>query len=328
MTGCNLFKTVYHKGGETDHFKNGRFHNINNHGHGIWPVLKWLVTRTKSKWPKNVSNKAYPIPFKKVTGNDIKVTFIGHITFLIQTQGLNILTDPVWSDHIGPTSWLGPDRTRQAALELKDMPKIDIIILSHDHYDHADIDSLKFFIDRDNPKIFTGLGVDKAMESHISFPCTTMDWWDSNTVSDFLKITFVPVQHFSGRGLFTRNATLWGGFVLETPANKIFFAGDTGYCSHFKEIYEKFGPMNLSLLPIGAYEPRWFMKHVHMNPDDAVMAHKDLKSKLSIGTHFGTFQLTDEPINQPVKDLQKALDDHKVAPDQFITLDFGQGFNL
>ncbi len=326
MTGCSPFRTVYHKGSETNHFKDGRFHNIDDQNRGFWPVLKWLMTRKKAEWPENVSNKTYPVPPKTVQGNKVKITFIGHITFLIQTQGVNILTDPVWSDHVGPTSWLGPDRTRQAALKLKDIPKIDIIILSHDHYDHADVESLKFFIDRDNPKIYTGLGVDKAMQADgIIGDYQIMDWWNTLPFSDVLKITFVPVQHFSGRGLFSRNATLWGGFVLETPGNKIFFAGDTGYCPHFAEIHDKFGPMDISLLPIGAYEPRWFMKHVHMNPDDAVMAHKDLKSKLSIGTHFGTFQLTDEPINQPIKDLQTALEKHSVNPEKFLTLDFGQG---
>lgn len=329
MSSCGPFKTVYHNGPETDHYKNGRFQNINNQERGFWPVLKWLITRTKAEWPENVSNKNYPKPPEKVDGDTIKVTFIGHITFLIQTQGLNILTDPVWADQVGPTKWLGPDRVRDPAVKLTDIPKVDLIILSHDHYDHADTETLKVLIDRDNPAIYTGLGVDKALASdQVKGNYQIMDWWDSATVSNSLKVTFVPVQHFSGRGLFTRNATLWGGFVLETPSKKIFFAGDTGYCHHFKEISDKFGPMDLSLLPIGAYEPRWFMKHVHMNPNDAVMAHKDLQSKLSIGTHFGTFQLTDEPINQPIKDLQQAIKDHNIQPKSFITLDFGQNYNL
>jgi L-ascorbate metabolism protein UlaG (beta-lactamase superfamily) len=199
-----------------------------------------------------------------------------------------------------------------------------VVLLSHNHYDHLDIATMRMVFGAHHPKIVTPLGVKTFLDTESIAGATDMDWWDELELSESIKVTAVPAQHFSGRGMLDRDSTLWCGYVLETSKGKIYFAGDTGYNDHtFKEIGKKMGTMKVSLLPIGAYKPEWFMSPIHVSPEQAVKIHLDVKSTLSIGTHFGTFSLADEGAEDPVNDLKIALAKYNVNEEQFIALKEG-----
>ena len=294
-------------------------------------VMKWLLNRKGTPWPKWIDGPLGETPPERVYGTDLSVSFINHSTVLIQTGGLNILTDPVWSARVGPFPWLGAQRVRDPGLSIDQIPKLDVILVSHDHYDHLDMPTIKKFLDRDAPRLLTGLGVNRSLEIEGIRTAEALDWWESvelGAPGSGFKATFTPSRHFSGRGLYDQDSTLWGSFVLSTPVGPIYFGGDTGYGPHFREIREQFGPMTLSLLPIGCYQPRWFMKTFHMSPEDAVEAHVDLESAWSVGIHLGTFRLGDEGYDQPAIDLLKALERKGLAPDCFSVPAFGQRLPL
>ena len=279
------------------------------------------ISTSYADWPSWVESEYGPKPEERVDGDRLVITHINHSTMLIQAGGYNILTDPIYSDRCSPVSWAGPHRVLKPGIRFEDLPKIDIVLISHDHYDHLDIPTIEKLVERDGPRIFLGLGVSKHLDQRERV--TELDWWESYRVSEKLRLHFVPVQHFSGRGLFDRNATLWGGYVLELAGQKIYFGGDAGYSSFYKETYERFGAMDVALLPIGAYMPRGFMAYAHMDPKEAVAAHLDLKSKFSIGMHYGTFQLTGEPYYEPTQYLYQELLKAGISPDSFISADFG-----
>jgi len=291
---------------------------------GFLDLAKWLVTRDQTLWPNWVENTEKPNLPASLESNQMGITFINHSTFLIQIDGLTILTDPVFSERVSPVSWAGPKRVRDPGMFIHELPKIDVIVISHNHYDHLDIESLKKISKKFSPKIYMPMRAGKELREAGIKNIIELDWWASDYFGETIKITLAPAQHFSGRGLFDRNKSLWGSFVIRVNGYKIYFAGDTGYSNHFKEINERFGNMDFSLLPIGAYEPRWFMKQMHMNPSEAVRAHQDLMSRKSIGMHFGTFQLTDEGIYKPVEDLQRAKLKNKIAPNDFTVMSVGQ----
>ena len=252
------------------------------------------------------------------------VTFIGHSTFLLQLPGLNLLTDPLFSERTSPFSWAGPKRVRPPALSLAQLPRIDVVLVSHNHYDHLDLPSLRWLAREHQPLIVTTLGNKAWLEARDVNNAYELDWWQSHRAAPELEVVCTPAQHFAARAPWDRCKTLWGGFVLKTPAGRIYFAGDSGYFGGFKDIGARLGPIDLAFLPIGAYEPRWFMEPVHMNPDEAVRAHRDLGARQSIGMHFGTVQLTDEAIDAPLRDLAAARAVHGVEPGSFATMDFGQ----
>jgi L-ascorbate metabolism protein UlaG (beta-lactamase superfamily) len=245
---------------------------------------------------------------------------------LIQLDAVNILCDPIWSKRASPFSWIGPKRHRAPGIPFEQLPKIDLVLQSHDHYDHFDVPTLRRIAPW-KPQFAVPLGVASrllskriATESQIA----ELDWWQSAQFSEMIRITSVPARHFSGRGLRDRNKTLWSGYVLETPSGDILFAGDTAYGPHFAEIRARFPNLRLALLPIGAYRPQWFMGPVHISPADAVRAHKELGVSTSIGIHFGTFRLADDGEEEPVADLQRALDQEKERL-RFWTLEPGEG---
>jgi L-ascorbate metabolism protein UlaG (beta-lactamase superfamily) len=299
-----------------------RFVNVSGHAqHGGMRALKWFLTRRPAPWPQQVENIVAPKPVARVANDVIRVTLIGHATVLLQVAGLNILTDPVWSERAGPLSWLGVKRVRPPAIAFADLPPIDVILLSHSHYDHLDRPTLAALERRDRPLVVTGLNVGSVTPST---NVVELDWWQRHTINTDIAVTYVPAEHFSARGPFDRNKTLWGGFVLETPAGAVYFAGDSGDGPHFAAIRDRLGPMTLSLLPIGAYLPRWFMAPVHMNPAEAVAASETLQSRVTLPIHFGTFRLADDAFDEPLLVLQEKLAARRAADLDFRTPEFGE----
>jgi L-ascorbate metabolism protein UlaG (beta-lactamase superfamily) len=303
------------------HFRDGRFHNLDpaaRNGKTFLDVLKWRMTSPRAAWPLSVDDNAVP-DLRPRVDEGLRVTMINHASFLIQAGGLNILTDPVFSERASPFSFLGPKRARLPGIAFEDLPPIDIVLVSHAHYEHLDRPSLERLEKAFHPRFFVPLRNADLLPAGARV--TEMDWGQSLALGDHAELVFTPAQHWAARGLFDRNMRFWGAFLLRFKSGgktrQVYFAGDTGYGGHFRALAEAYGPVDVALLPIGAYEPRWFMRMHHMNPDDAVMAHSDLRAGTSIGMHFGTFQLTDEAIDAPAADLQAAMEKHGIAPARF-----------
>ena len=292
-------------------------------------VLKWAMTRRPPQWPRWVESRPGPPPSKRVAGASLRATVVNHATVLLQGGGFNVLCDPHWGPRCSPVSWAGPKRVRAPGLRFEDLPPIHAVLVSHDHYDHLDRPTLKR-LGAAFPKarLLTGLGVGRAIPKEWDGRVTELDWWQAAEAAPGLKITYVPGRHFSARGPFDRWASRWGGFVAGFPGGPVYFAGDTGYGKHFKMIRRRFGAMRLAALPIGAYEPRWFMRHHHMNPADSVRAFKDLGAAFGLGMHYGTFQLADEDYGAPLLDLASALKVARIAPARFRALEFGRGWAI
>lgn len=309
---------------KSDHFDGERFFNPEKETNkGFWAFLKWQMSGERAKWPKTRDNKVQAQISAQVEDGTLANTFINHATHLLQFPEANLLTDPVYSKRTSPVQWAGPQRVREPGLPFEALPKIHIVVISHNHYDHMDSGTIERLAKEHNPLFIVPLGNADDLKNFGAQNVVEIDWWQDYNVHG-LTVTLVPALHWSARGMFDRNKALWGGFVIRNKKHKVFFAGDTGYHSHFKTIREQMGAMDLSLLPIGAYEPRWFMKDHHMNPEEAVQAHLDLGSKLSQGTHFGTFQLTDEGIDDPVQALVAAREKLGVEEDRFLVPDNGE----
>lgn len=291
----------------------------------FWDVIRWKMTSTPVEWPEKVKNKNYP--FRPLgAGEKASFTFINHSTLLIQLPKTNILTDPVFSERVSPVTFAGPKRIREPGLSIEQLPHIDVVIISHNHYDHLDIESLKTLDKKFHPLFLVPVGDEKLLKSEGILHVKSMDWWDEIRIKD-TRYVFTPCQHWSARSLFDTNESLWGSFQIDNGVTKIYFSGDTGYGKHFIETKNRLGSPDIALLPIGAYKPRWFMKLHHMNPEEAVKAHIDLGATRTIGIHYGTFQLTDEGLDEPVRDLKLALDNMKRDQKEFIILDEGQAFS-
>lgn len=323
---------LFHKryeGPITDHFDGSRFYHTEMN-FTIPEVIKWQLTREPKEWPEWIENKRYPKPEIKVGKGDLKVTFINHATTLIQFDEINVLTDPIWSERASPVSFAGPKRVRKPGVDLDALPPINIVLISHNHYDHLDLWTLQELKKKFNPVIYVGLGLKEFLNDQELENVNEMDWWqkDSTTFSN-TSIAFVPSRHNTQRGIVDADETLWGGFVITTSKGPIYFSGDTGYGKFLKEINKRYPAFRLGILPVGAFEARWFMYTHHMNPEDAVKAHKDLNINQSIGIHFGTFdELTDEGYDEPQIELSKALKKHSVDSTKFLILDFGETLEI
>lgn len=322
ITGCAATRF---SGPESSHFDGTKFFNPGvNTDKSTSDLFRFLLSSKRKKWPSSVEVVKSKPPQKVESESEVLVTFVGHSTVLLQTHGLNILTDPVWSKRASPFSWVGPKRVKPPGIDFQDLPKIDVILVSHNHYDHLDLETLKAISKRDEPVILVPLGDDKVLKkAGINKSVVTLDWWETYQVSNKLKAHFTPSQHWSARGLFDQRRSLWGAFFLTSENLKIYFAGDTGYSDHFKEVSKRLGSPDLALLPIGAYEPRWFMKIAHMNPQESVTAHKDLGAKQSVAIHHGTFQLTDEGLTDPELELKAALKNESIPETEFLVLPAG-----
>ena len=325
--GCALSAPAYH-GDAVKHFDGTRFLNADPiPDHGFGDFLKWTLQRERGPWPDEPpAAPPGPRPVERVGRGQLRVTVVGHSTVLIQVDGLNLLTDPFWSERASPVTWAGPRRATPPAVALADLPTLDAILVSHNHYDHLDVATLQALAARfPGVPVLTGLGNTALLEREGIAGGHDLDWWQSVPVAH-ARVTFVPAQHFSGRGLTDRNQTLWGGFVIESGAGVVVFAGDTGAGSHFRAIRERFGAARLALLPIGAYRPRWFMAAVHLDPADAVQAHLDLGATTSVGIHHGTIALADDGRDEPLVALGEALRAHGLPSTSFRTPAFGEAF--
>jgi len=284
-----------------------------------------MLREPRTPWPAHVD-----VPLSRppaLDGAAAAITFIGHATFLIQTPAGNLLTDPMYSERASPLNWIGPRRVRQPAVPFEDLPAVSTVLLSHNHYDHCDLATLRAIAKRFDPMVVTPVGNGTLVRSAGIRRVEELEWWQEATGA-VLPIMLTPAQHFSARTPFDRNRALWGGFIMTAGHMRIYFAGDTAYAPFFREIRQRCGPVDLALLPIGAYEPRWFMQAVHMNPAEAVRAHIDLDAAESIAMHFGTFQLTTEGIDAPLRALDDARQMKGIAASQFRALGFGESMRL
>jgi L-ascorbate metabolism protein UlaG (beta-lactamase superfamily) len=325
---------IYYSGPKSDHFNGKRFFNPG----GIKPLgfrelLKWQMNGRGQKWPQS-----YPSPFAgarpepRIDGTGLRVTMIGHASLLIQVAGLNILTDPVWSERVSPFSFIGPKRYNPPGVSLDHLPPIDLILVTHNHYDHLDLASLKALHSRHKPQIITPLGNDglirrAAPDARI----TVTDWGHAAPLDGHGAVIHTePCHHWSARGSRDRRMALWAAFVIETPAGKIYHIGDTGFHEgiNYRAAAEKHGRFRLAILPIGAYEPQWFMKPQHQNPEEAVAGMQIACAAHAIGHHWGTFKLTDEYVEEPVRALGIALEKAGIVPDKFRALRPGEVFDV
>jgi L-ascorbate metabolism protein UlaG (beta-lactamase superfamily) len=291
----------------SDHFDGTRFHNTDPSAHTrpLSEVWRWYRARRPAVWPRWIENGApHPVP-DPVPGR-ISATWIGHSSFLLRVGALTLLTDPVFALHAGPFGRFGPRRVRAPGVSLEALPRIDLIVQSHNHYDHLDPAAHETLARRDAPQVVTPLGNRSYLPTAARARTVERDWWEASEPLPGARVTVVPAQHFSARTLWDRDRALWGGFIVEAEGRRVYFAGDSGYGAHFAEIGRRFPGIDLALIPIGAYEPRWFMGPVHVDPVQAVRAHLDIAPKVSLAMHFGTFQLTDEGIDAPVEELRAA----------------------
>lgn len=326
MAGCSIFSAPRYRGPKTDHFDGERF--INQSGprtQGFGAVLKWMFTRDARPWRTWTDAPYGPPPPERVGPGELRVTFVNHATTLVQLDGVNVLTDPVWSDRVSPVSFAGPKRARPPGIRFEDLPPIDAVVISHNHYDHMDLPTLRRLGEAFAPRFIAGLGNARFLQSRGIANSGDLDWWESIELRNGVRVTAVPAEHFSNRGLTDRDTTLWTGYAIEGSAGYAYFAGDTGYGPHFEQIRARFGRPRLAILPIGAFAPEWFMAPVHIAPWEAVKAHQVMGAGKSLAMHFGTFRLADDGQDEPVERLVEARAEAGIDPDDFWVLDFGEG---
>ena len=321
-------RNPYYSGPVSDHFDGVHFFNP-----GGWPpkgfvdLLKWQLGRGRKKWPASYPSPFSDTPPERVSVSELRVSFVGHATALFQTAGLNILIDPVWSERASPFTFAGPRRVNAPGIAFDDLPPIDIVLLSHNHYDHMDVASLSRLHAAFAPRIIAPLGNDTILKSHDgALNVTAHDWGDRVTLSETVSVVLEPAHHWSARGMGDRRNALWAAFVVESPQRRLYLVGDTGYHDgiNYRAAREKYGGFDLAMLPFGAYEPRDFMKFQHQNPDEAVQGHLLCNAGYTLGHHWGTFQLTNESIKDQLADLDAARRKHGVSADVFRVLQPGE----
>jgi len=326
----------YYTGPKSDHFDGERFFDPQ----GAPPrsrrdLLRWHVDRRwrapKAKWPVWAPSPYADHPPARVEGAALRLSYVGHASMLIQTAGLNILLDPVWSKRASPVRFMGPKRVNDPGIKFADLPQIDVVLVSHGHYDHLDLNTLSRLAAVHCPRVVAPLGNDTIIRNpDPTIVAEAYDWGDQVALGAGVTGTLVTTRHWSARNLSDRNMSLWASFVIEGPGGRIYFVADSGYGDggHFRRARERHGPFRLAILPIGAYEPRWFMRYQHMNPADSVQAFIDCGAELALGHHYGTFQLTDEPIDAPLIALAEALRDAGISTERFRTLRPGEVWQL
>ena len=294
-------------------------------------LLRWMITSrwrgTRAKWPAWAPSPYADRPPARVEGAAWRISYVGHASWLVQTAGLNLLLDPVWSRRVSPFTAIGPKRVNDPGIAFADLPPIDVVLVSHAHYDHLDVATLARLAAAHRPRVITPLGNDTIMRNHDpSIAAEACDWDARVQIAERVAVTPVPTRHWSARNLSDRNMSLWASFVIEAPGGCLYFVGDSGYGdgAYFQRVRDRHGPPRLAILPIGAYEPRWFMRDQHMNPAEAVQALADCGAETALASHYGTFQLTDEAIDAPLLALADALNAAGIPPERFRALRPGQ----
>ena len=325
----------YYTGPVSDHFDGERFFDPR----GAPPrnrrdLLRWFVDRrlrgTRARWPAWAPSRYSDRPPERVEGAAWRLSFVGHASWLLQTAGANLLIDPVWSKRASPFRWIGPRRVNDPGIALDALPPIDAVLVSHGHYDHLDVETLSRLAATHRAPVITALGNDAIMRAHDSAIAVQGYDWEQRVEIGAVAVTLVPARHWSARNLSDRNMSLWASFVIEAPGGRAYVVCDSGYGDgfYFRQARERHGPFRLAILPIGAYEPRWFMRDMHMNPAEAVQALIDCGAETALAHHYGTFQLTDEAIDAPVEALAEALRVAALGPERFQALRPGQVFSL
>ena len=319
----------FYSGPVSDHFDGQRFH-VPGHSstNSFSRLLRWQLMERRARWPATFPSPFRDMPPQRVAKDGLRVTLIGHASFLIQIAGINMLVDPVYSRRASPLPMAGPLRVNEPGIGFDDLPPIDLVLVSHSHYDHLDVTTLKRLQQRFKPRFVCPLGCDKIIgpalggDAHVA----AFDWGQHCGASEGVTIHFAPSYHWSARSLADRCTTLWSSFVITSTAATAYHVADTAYGDGviFRDVARKFGPVDLAILPIGAYEPRWFMQVQHVNPEEAVNVLADCGAAHAIGHHWGTFQLTNEAIDQPESDLAAALHAAGIAPARFRAFRPGQ----
>ncbi len=326
-------RNPYYQGPISDHFDGTRFFNPDGAGPGgVVDLLRWQFGGGKVGWPSRHASPFSPaVPEQRLYGNALRVTMIGHASMLLQVAGLNIVTDPVWSQRVSPFSFAGPRRVNDPGIRFADLPPIDVVLVSHNHYDHLDVTTIRNLHAQHDPLFITPLGNDAIVRKAAPLAnVVTMDWGDRCDISAEIVVEAAPCHHWSARGTRDQRMALWAAFVISTPAGRIYHVGDTGFHQgrHYREAAEAHDGFRLAILPFGAYEPRWFMKGQHQNPQEAVAGMQLCKAAFVAGHHWGTFQLTNEGIEEPLKALRAALDEAGMAYDRFRALRPGEVFDV
>jgi L-ascorbate metabolism protein UlaG (beta-lactamase superfamily) len=307
-----------HDGPVTEHFDGSRFYDDPPVHKNLRQVLKWQLEREPGgPWARDLTPIEGTPPPARVGPGEMQITFVNHATVLIQLDGLNLLTDPIWARRASPFAWAGPERYRAPGLRFRDLPPIDLVLISHNHYDHMDRFSLRLLAEDHDPLFLVPLGNCFYLSMAPRDRCVELDWWQTRDLDGGGRIHAVPARHWARRGALDTNRSLWAGWVIEAGGRRLYFAGDTGMGEHFTEIRERLGPPDLALLPIGAYLPRWFMAPQHIDPAEAVAAHEQVGATVSMAIHFGTFKLADDGQDQPVEDLLAAIEAGGVERDRF-----------
>lgn len=320
-----LPRNRYHSGSVTDHFDGLRFHTPGQPSpdRSLRDIWRWRRESERAPWPAKVEIvPAVPLARSEAP----RITMVGHATVLIQVAGLNILTDPVWSRRAGPWGRTGPKRVTAPGIAFDDLPRIDVVLVSHNHYDHLDVATLRRLHRRDRPQMVMPLGTDAtARRAAPDMLVRTADWHDRVELASGVAVTLTPANHWSSRGLTDRRMALWCGFWIDSPQARIWFAGDTGWGDGaiFADIHARHGAPDVALIPIGAYAPRWFMAPQHVDPEEAVRIFTRIGARRAYGIHWGTFQLTDEPREEPRDLLAHHLVEAGVDPARFVALEPG-----
>ncbi len=327
IISCCVLSSPEYNGQKSDHYDGDEFYNPGVEISDFWDILAWQFEKDEGYWPKWIESEYGEKPPKRVGYGELRVVFVNHSTVLLQFDSLNVLTDPIWSERCSPVSWIGPKRHRNPGVRFEDLPPIDFVLISHNHYDHLDMPTLKRLYDRFSPIFLAPLGNKRLLNENGISPAIELDWME-DTVLFGKRITLTPAQHFSMRGLCDKNETLWGGFVVETLGGPLYFVGDTGFGDYFKLIYDKFGSMRFSMLPVGAFRPKKYMEAVHCSPAESVEAHLILHSHKTLPIHWGTFRQADDSHREPIIYLKKALKEKGVSSETFFVPTHGEGYYI